>query len=80
MRLTKIFLLFLFLLANSRLQAQTYCDINPQDLEVCGGGDPDDPNAPIDSGVGLLIGAAALYTIKKLRDRKGSTDETSGVL
>ena len=49
---------------------------------------PDDPNfdpfcvdvdAPIDSGVGLLIGAAALYTIKKIREKKAETGQKSGL-
>ena len=50
--------------------------------------DPDDPNfdpfcddldAPIDSGVGLLIGAAAFYTIKKIRERKQNADQSGGL-
>jgi hypothetical protein len=35
-----------------------------------GGGLPDDPGTPIDGGASLLAGAAALYGIKKLRDKR----------
>lgn len=48
--------------------------------------DPQDPfndpcdtdSAPIDSGVGLLIGAAALYTVKRIRDKK-DVDPNAGL-
>jgi hypothetical protein len=36
----------------------------------------EDPDAPIDSGVGLLIGAATFYTVRKIRDKKGRTDQS----
>lgn len=42
-----------------------FCDDFPLDPDC---GDPD--SAPIDSGVGLLIGAAAFYTVKKIREKK----------
>jgi hypothetical protein len=35
-----------------------------------GSGLPDDPGTPIDGGASLLAGAAALYGIKKLRDKR----------
>ena len=44
--------------------------------QACPPGDPlcdepdNPPTTPIDGGVSLLIGAAALYGAKKLRDRK----------
>ncbi|MBC7913099.1 MAG: hypothetical protein H7Y07_03155 [Pyrinomonadaceae bacterium] len=39
--------------------------------EDCGGGDPDTPpSTPLDGGVSLLIGAAAIYGIRKLRRKK----------
>jgi len=37
----------------------------------------DDVDAPIDSGVGLLIGAAALYTVKKIREKKANVEQNS---
>jgi len=35
-----------------------------------GGGLDDDPGTPIDGGASLLVGAAAVYGIKKMKDRK----------
>ena len=58
----------MLLFTSNSLYAE-YCDDFPLD-PVCDGGE--DPDAPIDSGVGLLIGAAAFYTAKKLKDKNGS--------
>ncbi len=35
-----------------------------------GGGLPDDPGTPIDGGASLLVGAAAVYGIRKLKSRR----------
>jgi hypothetical protein len=43
----------------------------------CEEDNPDD--APIDSGVGLLIGAAAFYTIKKIKEKGEGADQTPGL-
>ncbi len=38
-----------------------------------GGGElPGDPGTPIDGGASLLAGAAAVYGVKKLRDKKNT--------
>lgn len=38
------------------------------------GGDlPGDPGTPIDGGASLLVGAAAVYGIKKVKDRRKKT-------
>lgn len=66
---------FLIFISNNLCYGQSACGefIHPDDCEI----DIDDPNAPLDSGVGLLIGAAALYTIKKIRERKESNNDIS---
>lgn len=33
-------------------------------------GDPGEPEVPIDGGASLLVGAAALYGIRKMRDKR----------
>jgi len=35
-----------------------------------GGGLDDDPGTPIDGGASLLVGAAALYAIKKMKEER----------
>ena len=50
----------------------------PQGVGTCNPGDegcePDIPITPIDGGVSLLIGAAALYGIKKIRTNRKQDD------
>ena len=64
-------LLLGLLLSNNSLFAQEEdCAFSPDPL--CEEG----PDAPIDSGVGLLIGAAAFYTLKRFRDKKTNLNNT----
>lgn len=37
-----------------------------------GGGLPDDPGTPIDGGASLLVGAAAVYGVRKLKARRAN--------
>ena len=67
--------LFLLCFLSDKLFAQD-CNINPNQYGCPGWEDPDD-EVPLDSGVGLLIGAATLYTVKKIRERKESNNDTS---
>jgi hypothetical protein len=64
---------FFFLLFSSINSYADFCTDFPLDPACDGGPDPD---APLDSGVGFLIGAAALYTIKKIKDKSQKADET----
>ena len=68
-----IFNLLLFL--SNNLYAQVDCVEFPLDPDCQDGG----VDAPIDSGVGLLIGAAAFYTIKKIRDKKDNFNQTPDI-
>lgn len=66
LRTIVISLLFSLLLLSSNNLYADFCDDFPAD-PLCEDGNPD---APLDSGVGLLIGAAAFYTLKKIREKK----------
>lgn len=59
----------MILFTSNDLHAE-YCDDFPLD-PACDDGSNQD--APIDSGVGLLLGAAAFYTVKKIREKRGGT-------
>ncbi len=48
------------------ISSNTYAQCDPIDP---GCEDPD-PDAPLDSGVGLLLGAAAFYTVSRIRKKK----------
>lgn len=37
--------------------------------------DPDDPDVPIDGGIGLLLAAGAGYGLKKIRDRRSAKEQ-----
>ncbi|MBC8052778.1 MAG: hypothetical protein H7Y13_06910 [Sphingobacteriaceae bacterium] len=67
----KKFLLVVFLCLFSMM---SYSQCDPDFDPFC-----EDTDAPIDSGVGLLIGAAALYTVKKLREKNDTTNQTPGI-
>ncbi|MGV3510038.1 MAG: PID-CTERM protein-sorting domain-containing protein [Sphingobacteriaceae bacterium] len=64
------FFFLLFVFSTNNVYADFECDLS---VDPDCDGEIDDPSeVPLDSGVGLLIGAATLYTIKKIRDKNES--------
>ena len=58
------------MLVNAPVYSQG-CSDSEFDPNPCG----DNPDIPLDGGVSLLIGAGALYGIRKLRKQKDSSNE-----
>ena len=69
MKLTP-FIRILLVMCFSIASISSFAQPDPDDP----GEDPDAP-VPVDGGIGIVVAAAALYKVKKIRDEKDSSEQ-----